>query len=156
MREKPYGTRTEATTSRPGSARARRPAAARPPGGMPAAHGLAGDIELAGDLGLADADSEQLGGAQPAGLQPFTFMLCRRAARDGWHAPILTRRAAPVQLGDCQATLKTLSCKLQETGSASSRRAWPVAPIAVNSRRVSRNSASSPRTRASSSRMNGS
>jgi hypothetical protein len=46
----------------------RRPAAQRLrpaalPAGMPDAHRLAGDPELAGDLGLADADSEQLGGA---------------------------------------------------------------------------------------------
>jgi hypothetical protein len=29
---------------------------------------------LAGDLGLAHADGEQLSGAQPAGLQPLTFL----------------------------------------------------------------------------------
>jgi hypothetical protein len=29
---------------------------------MPAAHGLARDTELAGDLGLANADGEQLSG----------------------------------------------------------------------------------------------
>ena len=45
----------------------------------------AGDLELAGDLGLAHAGGEQLGGAQPAGLEPIAFLLCRRAARDGWH-----------------------------------------------------------------------
>jgi hypothetical protein len=66
---------------------------------MPAAHGLAGDAELAGDLGLAHAEGEQLGSAQPAGLEPVVFSLCRGAARDGRHAPILTRRAAPLQLG---------------------------------------------------------
>jgi hypothetical protein len=52
--------------------------------GMPDTHGLGRDLELAGDLGLADAGGEQLGGAQPASLQAIT--LCRRAARDGWHA----------------------------------------------------------------------
>jgi hypothetical protein len=57
---------------------------------MPQAHGLAGDAQLAGDLGLMDAGGEQLGGAEPAGLEPFAFSLCRRAAGDGWHAPILT------------------------------------------------------------------
>jgi hypothetical protein len=41
-------------------------------------YGLAGDAELAG------AGSEQLGGAQPAGLQPLAFLLCHRAARNGW------------------------------------------------------------------------
>jgi hypothetical protein len=57
------------------------------PAGMPDAHGLGRDLELAGDLGLGDAGGEQLGRAQPAGLQAVTFSLCRRAARDSWHAP---------------------------------------------------------------------
>jgi hypothetical protein len=61
--------------------------AAALPGGMPAAHGLAGNAESTGDLGLAYTDGEQLASAQPAGLQAFTFMLRRRAARDSWHAP---------------------------------------------------------------------
>jgi hypothetical protein len=51
---------------------------------------LAGDAELAGDLGLADAGGEQFGGAQPTGLEPFAFLSCRGAAGDGWHGPILT------------------------------------------------------------------
>jgi ApeA N-terminal domain 1 len=34
---------------------------------------------------LADASSKQLGRAQPASLQPVAFLLCRRAARHGWH-----------------------------------------------------------------------
>ena len=56
------------------------------PAGMPDAHGLGGDAELAGDLGLlADASGEQLGGARPASLEPVAFLLCRGAARDGWH-----------------------------------------------------------------------
>ena len=42
--------------------------------------------ELAGDLGLVDAGGEQLGGAEPAGLEPVALSLCRRAARDGWYA----------------------------------------------------------------------
>jgi hypothetical protein len=57
---------------------------------MPGAHRLAGDAELAGDLGLTDADAEQLAGAQPAGLEPVAFSLRRRTARDGWHARVLT------------------------------------------------------------------
>jgi hypothetical protein len=69
------------------------------PAGMPQAHGLAGDAELAGDLSLANADSEQLASAQPAGLEPFTVLLCRRAASDGRHTPILGRRVTPLQLG---------------------------------------------------------
>jgi hypothetical protein len=78
---------------RPGrAAAAQRLGAAALPGGMPQAHRLAGDAEPAGDLGLADAGSEQLGGAQPTGLQSFTFTSCRRAARDGWHA-----RSSPAQ-----------------------------------------------------------
>jgi hypothetical protein len=53
---------------------------------VPDADGLGGDTELAGDLGLADASGEQLGGPQPPGLEPFAFSLCRRAAREGRHA----------------------------------------------------------------------
>ena len=45
---------------------------------MPDAHRLGGDAELAGDLDLADAGGEQLGGAQPTGLEPVTFSLCRK------------------------------------------------------------------------------
>jgi hypothetical protein len=41
-------------------------------------------------------------------LEPFAFSLRRRAARDGWHAPILTRRAAPLQLGHVKPTPKAL------------------------------------------------
>jgi hypothetical protein len=75
-----------------------RAAAAQPIGaaglstGMPEAHGLAGDAELASDPGLVDADGEQLGRAEPAGLEPFAFLLCRRAASDGRRAPILTHQ----------------------------------------------------------------
>jgi DnaK suppressor protein len=55
-----------------------------------------GDTELAGDLSLADADGEQLGRAQPAGLEPVAFLSCRRAAGNGWHGRILPggRRSA--------------------------------------------------------------
>ena len=60
---------------------------------VPKMRTLAGDAELAGDLGLADAGGEQLGGAQPTRLEAFAFLLCRRAASDGWHGPILTGRA---------------------------------------------------------------
>jgi hypothetical protein len=56
---------------------------------MPEAYGLAGDAELVGDLGLAEATGEQLGGAQPAGLKPLAFLLCRRVAGNGWHGRIL-------------------------------------------------------------------
>jgi hypothetical protein len=45
----------------------------------------AGQLELAGGLGLGDAGGKQLGGAQPTRLEPVAFSLCRRAARDGWH-----------------------------------------------------------------------
>jgi hypothetical protein len=55
------------------------------PAGMPDAHGLSRDLDLAGDLGLVDAAGEQLGRAQPASLQAVTFLLCRGAARDSWH-----------------------------------------------------------------------
>jgi hypothetical protein len=41
------------------------------------------DAELASDLGLVDIGGEQLGCPEPAGLEPVTFLLCRRAARDG-------------------------------------------------------------------------
>jgi hypothetical protein len=35
---------------------------------VPEMDALAGDAELAGDLGLADAGGEQLGGAEPTGV----------------------------------------------------------------------------------------
>ena len=53
---------------------------------IPEVDALAGDAELAGDLGLADAGGEQLGGTQPTGLASFAFSLCRRTASNGWHA----------------------------------------------------------------------
>lgn len=71
--------------------------AALPEVGVPDTDSLGRDLELAGDLGLADADSEQLGRAQPASLEPVTFSLCR-TARDSWHPMILTRPAAELQL----------------------------------------------------------
>ena len=48
-----------------------------------------GDAELAGALGLAEAEGEQLGGAQPPSLEPFTFVVGRGAAGKGWHGLIL-------------------------------------------------------------------
>lgn len=53
----------------------------------------------AGDLGLADASGKQLGRAQPAGLELVAVLLCRRAARNGWHPRILTHQAAQLQPG---------------------------------------------------------
>jgi hypothetical protein len=47
---------------------------------MPGAGGLAGDAELAGDLGGVDSSSKQLGGAQPAGLQLLAFTVGLGAA----------------------------------------------------------------------------
>jgi hypothetical protein len=61
---------------------------------MPIAGALAGDTELTGDLGLAEAGSEQLGGAQPTGLEALPFCLCRWTAGSGWHPPILLRGAS--------------------------------------------------------------
>ena len=42
---------------------------------MPDAHGLGGDAELAGNLGLVDTGREQLGRAEPTGLEPVSFSL---------------------------------------------------------------------------------
>ena len=56
------------------------------PTGMPDAHSLGRGAEPASDLGLADADSEQLSRSQPASLELVAFSLCRMAARHGWHA----------------------------------------------------------------------
>jgi hypothetical protein len=60
-------------------------------------HTLAGDAELAGDLGLVDAGGKQLGGTQPTRLEPLALVLCRRAAGDGWHGLILTGRSGQHQ-----------------------------------------------------------
>jgi hypothetical protein len=46
---------------------------AGPPAAVPDAHGLGGDAELASDLSLGDAGSEQLRGTQSAGLELLTF-----------------------------------------------------------------------------------
>jgi hypothetical protein len=77
---------------------------------MPDADGLGGDAKLAGDLGLADASGKQLGRAQPAGLELVAVLLCRRAARNGWHPRILTHQAAQLQPGprDLNQTPKRL------------------------------------------------
>jgi hypothetical protein len=50
-----------------------------PPALLPEMDALAGDTELASHFGLADAGGEQLGGAQPAGLEALASLLCRRA-----------------------------------------------------------------------------
>jgi hypothetical protein len=90
--------------------RAARPAAAQRlgaallPAGVPDAHGLGRDLELAGDLGLVDAGGEQLGRPQPAGLEPVTFLLGRRAARDGWHAPDPHLAGSPAPTRPCSST----------------------------------------------------
>jgi hypothetical protein len=90
--------------------RAARPAAAQRlgaaslPAGVPDAHGLGRDLELAGDLGLVDAGGEQLGRPQPAGLEPVTFLLGRRAARDGWHAPDPHLAGSPAPTRPCFST----------------------------------------------------
>jgi hypothetical protein len=70
---------------------ARRPLAAQGigatslPAGMPVADALAGDLQPAGDLGLAEAGGEQLSSAQLASLAAFTLLLCRSTAGSGWH-----------------------------------------------------------------------
>jgi hypothetical protein len=66
--------------------------AASLPAGMPVADPLAGDAELVGGLGLADASGEQLSGAQPAGLESFACLLGRSLAGSGSHALILPQR----------------------------------------------------------------
>ena len=80
------------------------------PAGVPDADRLGRDLELAGDLGLADAGGEQLGRAEPAGLQAVTFSLCRGAARDSWHAPDprLVGSRAPTPPSALNATPKAL------------------------------------------------
>jgi hypothetical protein len=65
---------------------------------MPVADALAGDTEPAGDLGLPDTDGEQLGGAQPAGLEALAFVLRRSTAGSGWHALILRWPSRQLQL----------------------------------------------------------
>jgi hypothetical protein len=69
-----------------GSAAAQRLGTALLPAGVPDTYGLRRHLELAGNLGLADPGGEQLGPAQPTGLQAVTLSLCRRAARNRWHA----------------------------------------------------------------------
>jgi hypothetical protein len=65
--------------------------------GMPDTHGLGRDAEPAGNLSLADAEGEQLGGCAPPSLEPFTFVLGRGAAGKGWHGPILPGRVVQLQ-----------------------------------------------------------
>ena len=80
------------------------------PAGMPVADALAGDPQLAGDLGLAEAGGEQLSSAQPASLAAFTLLLCRSTAGSGWHALILPRPSHQLQLDRhaVRSTPKTL------------------------------------------------
>jgi hypothetical protein len=54
---------------------------------------LAGNPKLAGDFGLADTSSQQIGGTQPASLELFALSLCRKTARDDRHPPILPRQS---------------------------------------------------------------
>jgi hypothetical protein len=68
---------------------------------------LAGDAEPAGDLGLADADGEQLRGAQPTGLKLFAFVLCRGAAGDGWHAVDPDWQGSPASTASVRPTPRT-------------------------------------------------
>jgi hypothetical protein len=70
-----------------GFAAAQRLGATLLPAGVSDTYGLRRHLELAGNLGLTDAGGEQLGPAQPTGLEPVTFSLCRRAARNRWHRP---------------------------------------------------------------------
>ena len=77
------------------------------PAPMPEMDALARNTELTGDLGLADAGGEQLGRAQPTGLEAFAFLMCRWAAGDGWHGPILTASAGPHQLTPIRPTPRT-------------------------------------------------
>jgi hypothetical protein len=72
------------------------------PAPVPEVDALAGHAELAGDLGLVEAGGEQLGGAQPTGLEPVAFSLGRGAAGDGWHGSILTGGTHHHQLRPCQ------------------------------------------------------
>jgi hypothetical protein len=69
----------------------------------PEMHALARDTEPAGDLGLTDADGEQLRGAQPTRLKLFAFVLCRGAAGNGWHAADPDRQGSPASTSPCQA-----------------------------------------------------
>jgi hypothetical protein len=99
-----------------GSAAAQRLGTALLPTGVPDAHGLRRHLELAGNLGLADAGGEQLGRAEPAALESVAFSLCRRAARNSWHAPdpylvgvqLQPPATTPMALaGGCRSSRKT-------------------------------------------------
>ena len=70
------------------------------PAPVPEMDALAGDAELAGNLGLTDAGGEQLGSAQPTGLEAFAFLLRRGTARDGWHAADPDRQGPPPSNSD--------------------------------------------------------
>ena len=62
------------------------------------AGGLAGDAELAGDLGRVDASGEQLGGAQPAGLQSLALAVGLGAAGRGRYRVLPVAAAVEVRL----------------------------------------------------------
>jgi hypothetical protein len=85
------------------------------PGGVPAAGGLAGDAEPAGDLGRVDTSGEQLAGAQPAGLQLLALAVGLGAAggRLASGAPV----AAAVEFRPHAYTTSTQSPKTFGCGS---------------------------------------
>ena len=85
---------------------------------VPEMDALAGDAELAGHLGLTDAGGEQLGGAEPTGLEPFAFSLCRRTASNGWHCLILTGGTRPHQLSRQTNTQNPLLTRRPEAEDA--------------------------------------
>jgi hypothetical protein len=85
---------------------------------VPEMDALAGDAELAGHLGLTDAGGEQLGGAEPTGLEPFAFSLCRRTASNGWPCLILTGGTRPHQLSRQTNTQNPLVTRRPEAEDA--------------------------------------
>ncbi len=62
---------------------------------VPEMDALAGDAELASDLGLADADGVQLAGSQPTRLEPLALVSCRWAASDSRHGADPDRQGPP-------------------------------------------------------------
>jgi hypothetical protein len=83
---------------------------------MPVADPLAGDAELVGGLGLADASGEQLSGAQPAGLESFACLLGRSLAGSGSHALILPQRMTDLRPYIAFLTSRLL-CSVRTTAS---------------------------------------
>jgi hypothetical protein len=100
------------------------------PAAVPDAHGLGGDAELAGDLGLAHAGGEQLGRAQPPGLEPVTFSLCRSAARDGWHGrhPHPPRSPAPTRPASSTRHPSSFKCSSDALRASLTPRSSPLPP----------------------------